>query len=402
MMTKNVLLFCFILFVLTLGLSICNPILPLFANEIVASTFFVFLMYSSRDIVQIFLRLPSGSLSDRIGRRPVIIFGGICFFIAQIIFFLSKNLAYLFLAFPFIGVGMAFFFPSSKSMMADMSSSNQIGERMGLYNMTVGLGYLIGPLIGGFLADAFAEYRSIFLLGLTLVFFGTLLFFLGLDETNPQQSRDRSLYALNMVTKEIVNVPKLLKHVFRKEEFLVSSLPTFVNGFISGPVTFFFPIYALDIGLSESMIGACLAASSVTTFLAFYIGKLSDIVGRSIPIISGLAMYAVLFFLIPTTHNFYLLLLILFFLGLGSKLINVSTMAEVAESSDQEGRGAGLGVWGMMWRLGMSVGSLVMSVFALFDLVYVFYAAGFVGVITLILTYLVARARDNCEKNSIS
>jgi MFS family permease len=258
--------------------------------------------------------------------------------------------------------------------------------------MTMGLRSLVAPVSGGLLAEFFPTYRPIFLITCSVTLIGGLLIASFLPETNPQTERRHYLNEFKGVLKRIVEIPKTLRMAFGNRKILSASIAGFVRGFITGPFNSYFTIYASGIGLSESVIGSFYTARSLPTFGTPLLGRVSDRIGRLTPILTGLLSYLILLALIPSTSNYLLLMLLFVGLGISGRMINISTMAGVAEGSDRGKRGAGLGVWGTMLRLGMAFGSLVIGTFvSYFPINWVFYFASSVGLLGVTLIVLTSQ-----------
>lgn len=112
-------------------------------------TFFVFNMSSS------IFSMPIGMLSDRIGRRPVLISG---FFIFAAIYFgfgMAKSVAWIWVLFVIYGLYYAFTEGIQKAYIADIVLEGQRGTAMGTYNALTGLAALPASIIAGFLWQTF-------------------------------------------------------------------------------------------------------------------------------------------------------------------------------------------------------------------------------------------------------
>ena len=399
---KRVLFASLMLFIYGFGQSMLMPILPLYANILTGSAAWAIFIFTFRDVIQIFLRIPSGSLSDRIGRKPVMLFGAGCLTLAQLLYYFSSNIYSLSGAIVIQGLGMALFNPPSQSLYSEMAPKGKLGETMGYWNMTMGLRSIVAPVIGGMLAEFFPTYRPIFLITCSITLMGGLLIGVLLPETNPQKQRGNLLIEIKDSLKHIAVIPKTLREVFRNRKILSSSLAIFFHGFINGPFNSYFSIHASNMGFSESVIGSFYTARSLPTFTTPLVGRLSDRIGRTMPIIIGLLLYLTSLALIPSNNIYVLLLLLFVSLGISGRLITISTMAGIAEGTAGK-RGAGLGVWGTMLRLGMTFGSLLMGTFvSFFPINWAFYLSSsiaIIGVIVIVLTSRGGKPSQNKVKN---
>jgi len=110
----------------------------------------------------------SGSLSDRHGRKKIIIFGLLLYSVSQLAFGLSTQLWMLFAARFFSGIGSAFLIPPMMAFVADITSYEERGRGMGLLGASMSLGFMIGPGIGGFLSKFGLEFPFFFASGAAL------------------------------------------------------------------------------------------------------------------------------------------------------------------------------------------------------------------------------------------
>ncbi len=95
----------------------------------------------------------AGDLSDKFGRKYLIIVGLVIFGLSQLMFGMASDLWILFLARFFSGVGSAFIVPPMMAFVADVTTEEERGKGMGLLGASMSLGFMIGPAIGGFLAE---------------------------------------------------------------------------------------------------------------------------------------------------------------------------------------------------------------------------------------------------------
>lgn len=100
----------------------------------------------------------AGDLSDKFGRKYLIIIGLVIFGLSQLLFGLASELWVLFLARFFSGVGSAFLVPPMMAFVADITTVEDRGKGMGLLGASMSLGFMIGPAIGGFLAEVSLQF----------------------------------------------------------------------------------------------------------------------------------------------------------------------------------------------------------------------------------------------------
>ena len=136
-------------FIDLLGFGIIIPLLPFYAESFGATAFTVGMLSTSFSMAQFVFAPILGRLSDRVGRRPIILFGlfGSC--LSYVAFASVTSLPLLFAARVFAGIAGANI-PTAQAVMADITTQENRAKGMGLVGAAFGLGFIFGPAIGGF------------------------------------------------------------------------------------------------------------------------------------------------------------------------------------------------------------------------------------------------------------
>ncbi len=150
-MSRRALLVLFLaVFIDLLGFGIVIPLLPVYADQLQASDLTIGLLLASFSFMQFLFAPVWGRLSDRIGRRPILLMGlaSSCLFYG--LFALASYEASLWLMFVSrIGGGIAgATIPTAQAYIADVTEPEKRASRMALLGMAFGLGFTFGPLIG--------------------------------------------------------------------------------------------------------------------------------------------------------------------------------------------------------------------------------------------------------------
>jgi DHA1 family tetracycline resistance protein-like MFS transporter len=138
-------------FIDLIGFGIIIPLLPFYAETFGGGALTVGLLSTSFSLMQFIFAPVWGRLSDRIGRRPVILLGLFGSFLAYLLFGLARTLTLLFVSRVFAGIAAANI-PTAQAFIADTTTPENRAKGMGLIGAAFGLGFIFGPAIGGFLS----------------------------------------------------------------------------------------------------------------------------------------------------------------------------------------------------------------------------------------------------------
>ncbi|MBC7224586.1 MAG: MFS transporter [Anaerolineae bacterium] len=175
------------LVVVMLGFGMIIPIMPFYVESLGASGRELGLLMATFAVTQLVFSPLWGDLSDRIGRRPVLILGLVGNAVAQLLFGLSTQLWMLFAARALSGILSSATQPTALAYISDSTSEEDRGRGMGLMGAAMGVGMVLGPGLGGWLASYSLPLPFFVASGLsTLVF---LLAVAILPESLPEERR---------------------------------------------------------------------------------------------------------------------------------------------------------------------------------------------------------------------
>ena len=150
-----------VVFVDMLGLTLVIPFLTYFVQDLASAEgivdtgsrdFWVGIVIATYSLAQFISTPILGSISDRIGRRPVLMFGLAANSLFFIVFGLSGSLTMAIIARFLAGAGNGNI-AVAKAYIGDISEDGQVAGRMGMLGAAFGLGFMIGPFLGGVLSD---------------------------------------------------------------------------------------------------------------------------------------------------------------------------------------------------------------------------------------------------------
>ncbi len=138
-----------------LGFGIIIPILPIFTKELGAADWQVGLVAAIYPVMNFLFAPFWGTLSDRHGRRPIILVSVLITAVAYVVFSQSSVLWVLFLSRLLSGIGSANI-SVAQAYIADVSAPAERAKSMGLLGAAFGLGFVFGPTLGGYLKSVSA------------------------------------------------------------------------------------------------------------------------------------------------------------------------------------------------------------------------------------------------------
>ncbi len=192
-MKQSPLLVLFItIFLDLLGFGIIIPILPIFATQLGANGFIVGVIAMSYSLFQFLFAPFWGNLSDRIGRRPVLLASILLIAISYLIFAHSTTIAILLVSRIMAGIGAANI-SAAQAYISDISAPKDRVKNFGIIGAAFGLGFILGPLIGGIVKDSL----GVPWVGYTAAIFSILNFILGfilLKESLTKLQTDKPLF----------------------------------------------------------------------------------------------------------------------------------------------------------------------------------------------------------------
>jgi len=331
------------------------PVLALFAESLGASPERIGVIVSVSTLTGVFLKLPSGALSDIYGRRMLLRVGVIAFGVPPFFYPFISDLNLLTLLRLFHGLATAIFAPSALATVAELYRERR-GAALGTYTACTQSGALLGPFIGGYLAFAYG-FSSAFL---TAGLFGcaAIVMFYSLHLSSPPpRLHDKGLAS---VWSEMW---KGFSIVARNRKVLVTSSTDAAKMIANGALMAFLPLYGISVGLNAGEVGLLFTIQSLTSFISKPImGRVSDRMGRQPLIMLGLLICAATFVSIPHVSELAMLLVLSAGFGFGEAVVSSSSSAFVADSSEFKTLGAGMGMQGTIGDIGHASGPLLAGV----------------------------------------
>lgn len=155
------------LFVVMLGYGILLPTLPYYTERLAIQdnldsdllNFHIGMLTSIYPLFQLIFVILWGKLSDRYGRKPIIIVGLIGFIVMQLLTGLATSLAMLYIARILGGIFTSSVIPVSNAYLSDITSEKRRTKIMAWSGVAISSGLIFGPVLGGFLSQTDFHYK---------------------------------------------------------------------------------------------------------------------------------------------------------------------------------------------------------------------------------------------------
>ncbi|MDX2107890.1 MAG: MFS transporter [Candidatus Melainabacteria bacterium] len=349
--TALILIF-FTVFIDLVGFGLIIPALPTYAQRLHAGEFTVGMLIASYSLMQFFFTPIWGRLSDKLGRRPMLLFSLAASAVGYLIWGLTDSLWMLFLSRLVAGFGNANI-AVAQAYIADVTSLENRAKGMGLVGAAFGLGFVIGPAIGCGLS---AMGMSLGALG--FVAFGFSLLDLILTAFLLPEPEKRS----NAGNERFGISPKFFFDVLTNAKLKVSLAIFFIS-------TFAFANMEATLILLTNKIFKFNDVQNMLMFL--YIGilmvfvqgglihRLNKKYGEKKLIIIGTALIALGLLATPISQNPVILYAALAVLALGSGINTPANQSILSKLAPSDTAGGVLGVGQSLSTLGRILGPIV-------------------------------------------
>lgn len=141
------------IFIIFVGISLVIPVLPSLMNELSISGTIAGNMVATFALAQLIASPFTGKWTDKYGRKIMIIIGLFLYSFSELLFGIGKSLEMLFLSRILGGVSGACIMPAITAFIADITSENERPKALGYMSASINTGFIVGPGIGGFLAE---------------------------------------------------------------------------------------------------------------------------------------------------------------------------------------------------------------------------------------------------------
>ncbi|AST91248.1 MULTISPECIES: multidrug efflux MFS transporter NorA [Sutcliffiella] len=316
------------LFIAFLGIGLVIPVLPTLMRELGVTGTTVGYLTAAFALAQLIVSPFAGRAADKFGRKIMIVLGLFIFGISEFLFGIGKGIEILFVSRILGGVSAAFIMPAVTAYIADITTLETRPKALGYMSAAISTGFIIGPGIGGFLAE-FGTRVPFFFAGA----FGTIAAIL-------------SIILLSEPVRKKIDAPQALetKGGFKRilaPQYFIAFILIFIASFGLAAFESFFSLFVDhkfqftpgDIAIIITGGAIFGAAAQILLF-----DRLTKIWGEIKLIRYSLILSAVLVYLMTVVHSYFAILLVTFIVFVGFDLFRPAVTSYLSNiAGDDQG-----------------------------------------------------------------
>ena len=335
------------MFFIMLGFGIIIPHLAYYADELGANPLQIGGLLAIYSAAQLIFAPMWGRLSDRKGRKPLILIGLIGNAAALILFGFSKTLVWAFVARALSGAWSAAVLPTVMAYVADVTTEEERGKGMASMGAAMGLGFILGPAIGAIMQHHHTPFFLAGILSVATFVFALILLPESLKVADRSDGRESWVYPWEIFSPRTLSNPLM-------PLFLVAFCSTFVFSGLEAT----FPLFIADrwdYGAREMGQMFVIMGCIIALLQGSVLGRLINRCGEFRLIVVGLLINALGMALLPWSVAFVTVTIYLTITGIGNQIIRPTTSSWISKETTI-GQGTAIGMMDAYLSLGRVMG----------------------------------------------
>ena len=333
-------------FFLWTGWLAFSPVFPLYVDDLGFGFFNLGLLMAIPSLFSIFLRLPIGTVADRIGKNRIVLFALAIQSFSFLLLGVLSSLSSLFAIRILQGMVVSFFPPVITATIYDLAIPTSKGTMFGVFFTSIGLAMISGPLISSLFLQ-FLDFNTFFM---SLSLFPAIALIIYLIGMTKDQTKEEKKSRISSLWRVLKNTDVLALCSCR----ILFAITTSIFATV-------FSVYAKDtLLIAASLVSALfMIRGSTNTFIRLPSGKISDRIGRKKPILLSYALVSVIFYLFSETISFIAFALIMALYGFAWGLRVAPETALISDLVENKDANVGIALLQTMFPIGNTIGSLL-------------------------------------------
>ncbi|MBN2231138.1 MAG: MFS transporter [Candidatus Thorarchaeota archaeon] len=324
--------------ILQIGFGFVTPVFPVYITELGMGGIELGVLAASFALTRILLAGPLGGLSDKVGRKKILVYSLLGFAISNAIYAFAQEAIVMIIARALEGAVSAGFFPAANAFVSDVTKPDNRGTAMGYLSTGNMVGFVVGPVVGGVLAEYLGIRLPFIIAALASIL---TMFLLSVLITEPARK----------VGRDGMRPPKVpIKEVLSRAYVSYGALGVamFANMFAIGVLEVAFMLDAVvRFGIGPLEIGGFFGVIGVFMILGnIAFGKLSDIKGRKWLIVLGAIIGTLSMLMFASANDTIAFYLAGAVLSLGMSMRGPAIQAMIADLTDPRAYGSVMGLFG--------------------------------------------------------
>lgn len=347
-------------------------LIPAFAEQLGATYLELGFIGTVRSIPYAFLPVIVGYLGDRFGRPRLYLVSIFLTGAATITLASASTINEIVLVQVLLGIGFSLFWPLSEALVSEAAPVQKRTAALGLYAVAWACGFLIGPLVGGVVADI-AGFQVAFLVA-------------GIDVLITAG------VSVAIIRSSWQKVVERMKTLTPQRELLYNLLPMMTAqipyGIVFAFIVSIFPGYAAQLGLTPFEVGVLVSGFGFARIVMFSLSGKLEHFGEVKSIMSAFVGLALVMIVIPLNRGFIVLLTEMCAAGIFIGAIYPQTIGYISKHSPSTNLGFVLGLYETIFGIGFAIGPLASGFVAQvagLDLAYVFLALVSISAVPMFL-----------------
>lgn len=335
-----------------------------------------------------------GALTDRIGRKPMLIFGLLVSALSSVWMGLVTEIELFFIGAIIVGLFSNAGGPAQQAMVADLLPEGQRAQGFAIWRVVVNLSATIGPAIGGLLAAR--SYLLLFLTDAALSTLVAVMVFLLIPETRVRLRKDQQ--------ETMAQSFQGYGRVMRDAAFMFFWVASVLTALVYMQMNSTLSVYLRDThGITEQGFGYILSLNAaMVVLMQFWITRRASRYPPFTIMAWGTLLYALGFAMYGMVAEYSLFLLAMVIITLGEMLVAPVGQAIVARLAPADMRGRYMAFFGFSWAIPGVIGTYLAGLIMDYgDPRWVWFAAGILGLIATGM-YLVMQARESAAQEAAS
>ncbi len=376
------------LFIAFLGIGLVIPVLPTLMNELGITGTTIGYLTAAFAIAQLIVSPFAGKAADKFGRKIMIVIGLFIFGFSEFLFGIGKEIETLFISRILGGISAAFIMPAVTAFIADITTLDTRPKALGYMSAAISTGFIIGPGIGGFLADF--GMRVPFLFAGALGVIAAILSIIFLSE--PERADEEI---------EQISEGKLGFKRVTEPKYLIAFLLIFIASFGLAAFESFFSLFVdHKFQFKPSDIAVVITGGAIFGAISqvLLFDRLTRVWGEIKLIRYSLILSAVLVYLMTVAQSYLSILLVTFIVFVGFDLFRPAVTSYLSTIAGNEQGFVG-GMNSMFTSLANISGPILGGMLFDMDINYPYYFATMIITLGIILTLFWKKpANDSSNK----